>query len=450
MPQTAQTSQTLIDHVNDWLMKQALQDSDLETVVGGTCERLLASGLPLLRAHLSFSVLHPLYRAVGFTWWRSKGLEREGYAHVRPGDTDRFSRSPYFHLLQHNLDYIRRRLNEGGKQEFPILNDLRKRGVTDYLAFAVPFAQDSRQGMLGSWSTDRPEGFTDEEIRALLRIQNRFAVSCKLAVRQEVARSALTTYLGPSAGGRVLSGQIRRGDGETIRSAIAFGDLRNSTRMAEIQDRQSYIAVLNAFFDAACGAIVERGGEVLHFIGDGFLGIFPCVAGQPDTEKEACRNALKAALQSVARMKDVNEKRAQAGQGPLGFGMGLHVGDVMFGNVGLQDRLTFSVFGLAVNQAARLEALTKKFATPIVASADFADRAGGKWTPLGEESVRGLDRPITVLTPKGQGGRYKKSAVPAEQRSDAERVILLHSTRANNGRVRPGDGSRPRGSSTTG
>lgn len=426
------TSDILIDHVNDWLMRQALQDSDLETVVSGTCERLLATGLPLFRVQLSFSVLHPLYRAVGFTWWRGKGLEREGYRHVRPGDTDRFARSPYFHLLEHKLDYLRRRLKDAGKQEFPILNDLRRKGVTDYLAFSVAFSQDSRQGMLGSWSTDREEGFSDNEIRALLRIQSRFAVCCKLAVRQEVAKSALTTYLGPSAGQRVLNGQIRRGDGETIRAAIAFGDLRNSTHMSETVDRQSYIEVLNGFFDAACGAIVERGGEVLNFVGDGFLGIFPCGREREQT-CEACRNALDAAFQAVARMKSVNRARAKANKEPLGFGIGLHVGEVMFGNVGLQDRLTFSVFGLTVNEASRLEALTKKYRTPIIASSEFADYAGGKWKELGSEIVRGLGHPITVLAPSEpvRGSRSKaRASRPGEHRSQAERVVLLHSDRA--------------------
>ena len=161
-------------------------------------------------------------------------------------------------------------------RSFPIFGDLLKEGLTDYLAFVAPFDAAKQQGMMGSWSTNSRGGFSDDEIEALISVQDRLAVAAKMAVRGDVAKSALMTYLGPNAGQRVLSGQIKRGDGETIRAAIVWGDLRNSTAMAEQLGRQAYIDNLNSFFDNVAGAVADAGGEILDFVGDGFLAIFPC------------------------------------------------------------------------------------------------------------------------------------------------------------------------------
>jgi adenylate cyclase len=228
----------------------------------------------------------------------------------------------------------------------------------------------------------------------------------------------------------VLAGQIKRGDGETTRAAIVWGDLRNSTEMAERLGRQAYIDHLNLFFDATAGAVADAGGEILSFIGDGFLAIFPCERTQKDSG-EACKLALSAALDATNRMAETNRQRGDAGEPALGYGLSLHIGNVMFGNVGLAERLSFSVFGSAVNEAARLESLTKKFATPIVASEEFTAYCGGDWEPLGAEALRGVNTPMTVFRPM-QMERTVPAAAPSLLRrsgttfSDAEAVVLLY------------------------
>jgi adenylate cyclase len=284
------------------------------------------------------------------------------------------------------------------------------------------------QGMLGSWATDQRDGFTDGEIEALLRIQGSLAVACKMAMRSGVAKSALSTYLGTAAGERVLSGQIKRGDGETTRAAIVWGDLRNSTEMAEQLGRQAYIDNLNGFFDATAGAVADAGGEILGFIGDGFLAIFPCERHQKGSG-EACTLALSAALDATYRMAEANRQRQANGEAALGYGVSLHIGNVMFGNVGLAERLSFSVFGSAINEAARLETLTKKFATPIVASEEFTAYCGGEWEALGTESLRGVNAPMAVFRPTQteQVAPARQIAVRSRGRdfSDAEAVVLL-------------------------
>ena len=171
-------SRALVERAADWLMAQALEDSDLESVVRGCCERLHAAGVPIARVQLSFSMLHPLYQAVGYTWRRGQGLQVDAYRHT-PGNAkpERFLKSPFYHLLRHGLDHLRRRLDTGGAAEFPIFDDLRAEGITDYLCFINSFEPGKGRGMLGSWSTDQRGGFSESEIEALLRIQGPLAVA---------------------------------------------------------------------------------------------------------------------------------------------------------------------------------------------------------------------------------------------------------------------------------
>jgi adenylate cyclase len=244
-----------------------------------------------------------------------------------------------------------------------------------------------------------------------------------------VDKSALATYLGAQAGERVLSGQIKRGDGETTLAAIVWGDLRNSTEMADKLGRQNYIDSLNGFFDATAGAVADAGGAILSFIGDGFLAIFPSGRNQKEAS-EACKLALSAALEATHRMTEHNRQRAERDEPALGYGLSLHIGNVMFGNVGLAERLSFSVFGSTVNEVARLEALTKKFETPIVASEEFTSYCGGEWEALGSESLRGVKAPMAVFRPTQADGALTAARVIQRSRvrdfSDAEAVILLH------------------------
>ena len=427
----AEASAILVDKVSDWLKQASLKDTDLETIVRGLCDRLAAAGLPLKRIHLTMSMLHPLYRAMGFTWRRGEGLSIEGYRHVEKGqsENDRFLKSPYFHLLSRGLEHMRRRFLPGEPSEFPIFDDLRKEGVTDYLCFVQDFGEDFSQGIMGSWSTDRAEGFSEGDIAILLRIQGSLAVSARMAMLSQLASNMLNTYLGANAGKRVLSGQIQRGDGETIRAALIMADMRRSTAVAEQEGRQVYIDTLNQFFDAIATPFAENGSEILAFLGDGFLAVIPCARHRAPSEI-ACRQALKTSQVALARMASLNQRRRKEGLKEIGFGIGLHVGNVMFGNVGLKDRLTFSAFGAAVNEVQRLENLTKKFNVPIVASDQFVDYCGGDWTNLGTETLRGSKEAMAVYAPEtpADAALMAETVPQPGQRefTDAEQLILLH------------------------
>jgi adenylate cyclase len=423
-------SRALVERTAEWLMAQALKDADLKDIVRGCCERLHGAGVPIARVQCSFTLLHPLYRGIGYTWQRGQGLQVDAFRHPPEGIVpERVLKSPYYHLIRHGLEHLRRRLDTGGAAEFPVFDELREKGLTDYLAFTSSFATEKGQGMAGSWATDQRGGFTEGEVEALLRIQDPLAVACKMAARGGLAKSVLSTYLGAEAGERVLSGQIKRGDGETSRAAIVWGDLRNSTQMAEQLGRQSYIDNLNSFFDATAGAVADAGGEILSFIGDGFLSVFPCERNQRESAK-ACQLAFSAALDATHRMAETNRQRESNNAAPLGYGLSLHIGNVMFGNVGLAERLAFSVFGSTVNEAARLETLTKKFATPIVASEEFTTYCGGEWQALGSESLRGINAAMAVFRPAQTEREAPAPQISARSRlrefSDAEAIVLMY------------------------
>ncbi|TIR79394.1 MAG: adenylate/guanylate cyclase domain-containing protein, partial [Mesorhizobium sp.] len=232
------------------------------------------------------------------------------------------------------------------------------------------------------------------------------------------------------AGRRVLDGQIKRGEGDTIRAALVMGDMRGSSRLAETSGREIYIDTLNQFFDAVAAPFNRKGGQIMSFIGDGFIAVYPCERHRSQSEI-ACQAALAAARSATARVTDLNLRRKEKGLTDIKFGIGLHVGNVMFGNVGLTDRLTFSVFGSAVNEVQRLQVLTKKYPHSILASKDFASYCGASnWLTLGSEELAGIKQKLTVLSPDLSGALAVDEDGALEpvydRRSDAEQVMLLH------------------------
>ena len=406
-PTTPSHSHALIDQVADWLMSQALEDADFESMFAGCCKRLVAAGIPLWRGHISFSILHPLYASMSLTWWRGVSeVETVSHAHLGAGEQfpEQFMANPLYHLIKHDKPFLRRRLvGKAAKVDFPVLEEFRDQGATDYLAYLIRFGAGELNGMVGSWISDQPSGFSDANVDALRHLQQQLGVACKLRVKDQISRSVVTTYLGAAAGIRVLDGQIRRGDGESIRAAIWYSDMRGSTALADSLPPDDYIRALNDYFEASAGAVLAHGGEISNFIGDAVLAIFPIRGGQA-AEKRACAQAFAASVEAQSRLDAINAQRGGAGEPVLRFGLGLHVGDVLFGNIGVPDRVSFSVIGPTVNEVARLEALTKELGRPVVASDRFARNIDLAWEALGEHSLRGVGDPIEVLAPNTDQG----------------------------------------------
>ena len=234
MNEHAPAGTSLTHTVADWLMSQALTGGQgVDRIVEGCCARLSAAGIPIWGANVSFRTLHPLFRAMSVTWMRDAGVASTGFGHQGEERENR-RLSPINRLITTRVPVLRRRLTgPEALYDFPILDELRDKGATDYLAFVVPFNEDWSDGIGGSWATDRASGFSDGDIRELLRIQQRLAVACKVKIKDEIARNIVDAYLGHKAGSRVIAGRIKRGDAETIHAAIWYSDLRNSTGFAE-------------------------------------------------------------------------------------------------------------------------------------------------------------------------------------------------------------------------
>ena len=405
----------LVDELADWLMASALDETTPEEVLTGCCERLVAADLPLARVQLGFRTLHPLFQSVSITWRAGEALEVDEHPHgMRSAE---FLASPHHALLTSGIGRLRRRLEgDAVTVDYPVLHDLRAQGATDYVAWVVSFGSElhgevsGRDGLTGSWTTRRPGGFTDADLRVLKRIERRLAVACKVSIKSQIARNVLRAYLGDHAGERVWAGSISRGSGENIHAVIWFADLRDSTRLSEEMPLAEFLALLNDFFECIAGPVLDHGGEVLRFIGDAVLAVFPMEGHHRDdfthcpVHRAACATALAAARDAMARVADLNARRAGAGAQALRYGIGLHVGDVMYGNIGVPSRVEFSVVGATANHAAKIESLCKSLDVPMVVSADFAALVDEPLQTLGRHRLPGAGREQEVFTLSGLAG----------------------------------------------
>jgi adenylate cyclase len=412
-PQEPSRTSGLIDATADWLMSQALGDTSMEGLVEGCCARLWAAGVPLFRVMIGYRTLHPLFTGVSHIWRRDAPLVTERHDQRQPDGAAAFDRGPHGWMLRTGVSYLRRRLSgPDALLDFPLLPELRDEGATDYLGFIGPFVDQGADGILGSWTTDREAGFSDDDIGTLLRIQRRLAVACKVTIKDQNAHNVLATYLGREASEAVLSGQIQRGDGRTMPTVLWYSDLRDSTRLSEAMPVDAFFALLNRYFECSAGAVLAEGGRVVQFIGDAVLGIFPVVrdAVLPD----ACASAIAAARRARRDLERFNAERAGVGLDPLRLGIGLHAGDVKYGNIGVPERLQFDVIGPAVNEVVRLEGLAKTLGRQILASGAFAGCLPLGWEPLGRYELRGLGEPREVFAlPESEAALALAHAVPS-------------------------------------
>jgi len=297
--------------------------------------------------------------------------------------------------LYDGAEGIRKRLDlpdaEGG-DEYPIYADLRAEGLTDYVALPMTFTDGKRHA--STWSTKQSGGFSTADLVEINDVLPILAMAVEIRANRRITKNLLNAYVGRYAGERILSGDIRRGSGATVRAAIWNCDLRGFTRISEQWPRDDVISWLNEYFDVMAGPVEAHGGEILKFVGDGMLAIFRLESA------EACRDALGAAVEARAGMKELNAHRVARGSFELGFGVALHVGDVMYGNIGTATRLDFTVIGPAVNVTARLQTLTKELRRQVLLSAPFAMMCacGAEFlTSLGRYPLRGVDEPLEVF-----------------------------------------------------
>ena len=333
-------------------------------------------------------------------WRRGIGSEetRYGYDAIESGGYDR---SP-LRVVYEQGQTLRRRLNgDPADDDFEILAELRAEGLTDYIVAPLELSSGRRQA--ATWATRHPDGFSDSQIATILELLPALAACTDSRAQRRLLQGLLSIYLGSSAGARVLAGSFRRGEGETIAAAIWLCDLRDFTSISEVLPRDDVIRLLNEYFELMAGPVQDHGGEILKFIGDAMLAIFP-IADDLDRDR-ACRTALTAAKTALARLDEANATRLARGERAMELGLALHTGPVMYGNIGAPERLDFTVIGPAVNLTARLAGLCRPLGRRLLASARFASPCGSELVSLGFHPMRGLAEPQEVFALPGEEGR---------------------------------------------
>jgi len=388
--------------IDDWIVRSALAGRDERAILAGVGERLNDAGVPVLRAVVGGNLLDPTHDALGVRWNRGSGGTEEAFARAADNEVNEsWTRSPFFALLDGGLERLRRRLDATYRRgEFPLLDEFAAEGVTDYVAFATGVGESvrlgDRSGMVSSWTTDAPKGFADEEIELLARIVPILALTFMLRTTRQAARTLITTYLGSDAAERVLAGNIVRGRAEPIRAVVWFSDLVGFTRISDTIGPAGVLALLNEYAEVQVESIEEQGGHVLKFIGDGMLAIFP-----GEDAAAACVRALDAAAGQRRRIAALNERRGAAGLPATDAHLALHIGELLYGNVGSPRRLDFTVLGPAVNEAARIEALCGSLEQAVIVSSAFAEAAGAarsRLVSLGRYAMKGVPRPQELFT----------------------------------------------------
>jgi adenylate cyclase len=403
------------DALNAWLTEAGLRGEPEVSLVSGFCERAVAAGLPISRALVFIDTLHPVYEGRMVRWGhdpsqpvvheygRTGSPLADTEMHVSPGAEKsemiaRWRASPFFRMLQTGESTLRRRVTAEGEPEFPVLRDYRAAGITDYLAIINRFAPESIIGQMdcvySSWVTARAGGFADAHLMALTRLVPTLALAFKSVALARMTRTLMQTYLGRDAGNRVLGGRIMRGVADRIDAVIWFSDLRGFTRITDSAPEQ-VIPLLNDYADVIVSAIHAQGGDVLKLIGDGILAIFTAA-----DRAHACAAALAAATAARSEVAALNARRARDGLPVTDMYLGLHVGEVFYGNIGSTERLDFTVVGPAVNETSRIAAMCRSVEQPVLVSKAFANVDGmrGRLVSVGRYALRGVAQPQELFT----------------------------------------------------
>jgi adenylate cyclase len=380
-----------------WLINEAWKAKSSPDLVKRLAEGLVAAGFPLWRLRLFIRTLNPQLFGIIYTWQKNKDEIAEFLTTHEELERERFVKSPLAPIIR-GEGGVRRRLDgPGARLDFPILEDLVGEGATDYVAMPLRFSDG--QINIVTLVSDRPGGFSTDDLGQLYEILPTLSRLLEAHAQRVSSLTLLTTYLGDSAGERVMNGKVKRGDGEDLHAVIWFSDLRGSTALADSIGREAYLATLNQYFDSVAGAVIEHGGEVLKFIGDAVLAVF-AIDDPADPAPEACTRALAAVADARLRIDAVNGERGERGEPPLAFGVGLHRGNLTYGNIGTERRLDFTVIGPAVNEAARIEDLCKTLETPVLMSEALAASlpGGTGLVSLGRHTLRGVRNPQEIFT----------------------------------------------------
>ena len=379
--------------VHDWTENFGRSTGSISRLIHEVGTRFQACGLPLARLSVIVRTLHPQIAVAGYIWNGETGVMDEFTRDHQSQSRESYQRSPVRQIFEGSPGIRRRLLDPDCPRDFPILEDLDGEGITDYIVLPVPFS-DGRSYAC-SWATRDPNGFSDEQIARIAQLMPTFSLVLEILAIRTISRNLMDTYLGHSAGMRVLDGEIYRGVNETIEAVIWISDLRAFTRLSDSFAPPVVLGILNDHFERVVGAIKQHEGEVLKFMGDSVLAIFPIANFQ--SPGKAADAALAAARDTRRSIAAGNATRREKRLAEIDYGIALNLGEVVYGNIGAPDRLDFTVIGPAVNQTARIEALCKTLSRKVLVSHSVAEVAGEKLESLGFQVLRGVREPQEIF-----------------------------------------------------
>ncbi len=389
-----------------WLVTRGLEGADKEELLDGYCTRLVDLGVPLMRFHAAQSALHPVYGGTGYSWYQGQGGEYKSFEYSEEPN-ENWQQSPLFAILNEGLDYIHERLvDQNEASRFPLLNELRERGATDYFATGVATdvptdnglrdAKKSLDGVLLSWTSNAPEGFGEGDLALIQTALPHLGLALKSANHARISQDLMRVYLGRDAGQRVLSGEIRRGSLQQIDAVIWNFDLEGFTSLSEELPGHEIIDMLNDYLAVAVDVVHACGGSILKFMGDGLMAMFD--VGEIDADARA---ALAAVTKLQEQMATLNAHRAASDLPVSNYTLALHAGEILYGNIGAESRLDFTVIGPAVNQTARIAGMHRSLGQRILISDDVARAAqpdGQDLVSVGRYMLRGVPEPKELFT----------------------------------------------------
>ncbi|MEM7067661.1 MAG: adenylate/guanylate cyclase domain-containing protein [Pseudomonadota bacterium] len=366
-----------VKSISDWLVNAAITEQSIREVLAGFAEKLQSAGVPVHRINCSTFQRHQIMGAVDTTWDEDAGSQETEFVPKFVITDQNILKTPAGGLARSDANFDRYDLtNPERRSTFQALESLYDRGFVDYIILKKPYGKmwhihdkiRESEGVYGSFSTKYGNGFSDEQVEIIKSVWAHFSLFLKSATERLLSEKLLAVYVGDLPASNILDGMIERGDGRSISCVLWYSDLRSSTQLSTSLPSEEYLKLVNNYFDCTAASVVEHGGEVLKFIGDGVMAIFPFERGG---EQKACGSALAAARQSLEKAEQLKDSATESSIANFQFGIGLHVGEVILGNVGTAQRLDMTVTGLSANQVTRVEALTKVLSLSVLASPQF-------------------------------------------------------------------------------
>ena len=396
--------------LEEWLLGDAINENNMLSLTESLAWRMVAAGLPIVRATIHVGTLHPQLTGFGWTWNKLDGLCDEIVIKAMSAQSEAYMRSPLRPAIEDGQSLFLDVRDPETQVLYPLAAELAEQGIKHYAVLPMPKRIGAKRFDVATIATAEEGGFTKQQQGQLDRVLKYLALHVHRHTTRRVAENVLNVYLGHSAGKQVLDGSISRGDGSAIEAVVWFADMRGFTELTEKYSGSQVNKILNGFFEQLVGAVTANGGDVLKFLGDGVLAVFPFQCA--DTAADAAKAAMKAADEALQNLQAYNANpcediRNLNGWLPIRCGIAMHIGEVFFGNVGGQDRLDFTVIGSAVNEASRLEALTKRVMRPVVMSQAVGDLLDIPLDDIGHHELKGFVQPVRVFAPK----HWKSTAI---------------------------------------